>query len=86
VSDAEPVVPDPFDGIDFHVVGVEKSRRGVFVIVRARHYSSILKRWVEESWRLDITKHVEKFLRGIQVDEAIEPSMMRVFNGGVSKQ
>jgi len=82
VSEAEPVVPDPFDGVDFEVVGVEKSRRGVFVIVRARYYSPVLKRWSEESWRIDITQRVEKFLRDIQVDEQIEPRMMRVFTGG----
>jgi len=80
-----PVGIDPFDAVDFEVVGVEKSRKGVYVIVRARYYSLRLKRWIEESWRIDITKRVEGILWGIKVDEQVEPAFMRVFTGGVSK-
>jgi len=64
---------------------VERTPRGVYVVVYVRYYSTVLRRYVYERWRLDITDKLVKFAEGVKADEQIEPAFMKVVNGEVKQ-
>jgi len=64
---------------------VERTPRGVYVVVYVRYYSSVLRRYVYEQWRLNITDRLVKFAEEVKADEQIEPAFMKVINGEVKQ-